>query len=60
MPECKIVGVDPHGSILAEPESLNGPIGVYMVEGIGYDFVPRVCFRESVDTWYKSSDAESF
>jgi cystathionine beta-synthase len=42
-PEVVILGVDPRGSILARPESLNvlekGESGFYRVEGIGYDFV---------------------
>lgn len=38
-PSIKVVGVDPLGSILAQPESLNGSIDSYQVEGIGYDFV---------------------
>jgi cystathionine beta-synthase len=45
-----VVGVDPVGSILAQPESLNVPGGLYQVEGIGYDFIPTsldrsVCWR---------------
>jgi cystathionine beta-synthase len=39
---CKVVGVDPHGSILAQPESLNTSTTQYQVEGIGYDFVPGI------------------
>jgi len=36
--ECIIVGVDPNGSILAQPESLNTSTNgnPYVVEGIGY------------------------
>ena len=34
------MGVDPIGSILAQPESLNVAGGLYQVEGIGYDFIP--------------------
>lgn len=60
LPNCKIVGVDPVGSILAQPDSLNGPISSYKVEGIGYDFIPAVLEREYVDKWLKSSDRESF
>ena len=30
-PDCIIVGVDPHGSILAQPESLNTAEGSYKV-----------------------------
>jgi cystathionine beta-synthase len=41
-PDCQIVGVDPHGSILAEPAHLNTKEGSYDVEGIGYDFIPTV------------------
>ena len=41
---CKIVGVDPEGSILARPVHMNetSPGGSYEVEGIGYDFIPTV------------------
>ncbi|ETO23453.1 cystathionine beta-synthase, partial [Reticulomyxa filosa] len=61
LPNCEIVGVDPHGSILAEPATLN-PEGIhsYQVEGIGYDFIPKVLKRELVDTWVKTHDKESF
>eukprot|EP00298_Acanthocystis_sp_HF-20_P018114 c21901_g3_i2.p1 GENE.c21901_g3_i2~~c21901_g3_i2.p1 ORF type:complete len:515 (+),score=266.05 c21901_g3_i2:28-1545(+) len=59
-PNCKIVGVDPHGSILALPESLNGQISSYFVEGIGYDFIPNVCDRNAADVWIKSNDKDSF
>jgi cystathionine beta-synthase len=60
LPNVRIVGVDPVGSILAQPESLNGPIASYKVEGIGYDFIPTVLDRQLVDDWVKTSDAESF
>lgn len=63
LPNVKIVGVDPHGSILAQPESLNeSGVGSYKVEGIGYDFIPAVLDRspELVDMWVKSDDKESF
>lgn len=59
-PNCKIVGVDPHGSILALPNSLNGEISSYKVEGIGYDFIPKVLDRGLVDEWVKTDDKESF
>jgi cystathionine beta-synthase len=32
----------------------------YKVEGIGYDFIPRVLDRQYTDKWYKSYDKESF
>ena len=60
-PNIIIVGVDPHGSILAEPESLNElNVGTYKVEGIGYDFIPKVLDRSMVDQWIKTEDRESF
>ncbi|KAI8775363.1 cystathionine beta-synthase-like isoform X1 [Biomphalaria glabrata] len=60
-PDCKVVGIDPVGSILAQPETLNrSDISFYEVEGIGYDFIPTVLSRELVDKWYKSVDKESF
>ena len=55
----KVVGVDPVGSILALPGELNGPIGSYKVEGIGYDFIPKVLDRKIVDEWIKSNDTDS-
>ncbi|XP_074670554.1 cystathionine beta-synthase-like protein isoform X3 [Strix aluco] len=60
-PGCKIIGVDPEGSILAAPDELNKTDKtMYEVEGIGYDFVPTVLDRSTVDQWYKSNDEESF
>ena len=63
--------MDPHGSILAVPESLNTSHSQYQVEGIGYDFVPGtldspislipdVLNRSLVETWIKTGDQESF
>jgi cystathionine beta-synthase len=52
----KIVGVDPVGSILAGP----APIASYKVEGIGYDFIPKVLDRSLVDEWVKTEDRQSF
>jgi len=60
VPHCKIVGVDPEGSILALPEKLNTKECGYEVEGIGYDFIPEVLEREFVDVWYKCNDKDSF
>ncbi|XP_036898942.1 cystathionine beta-synthase-like protein isoform X1 [Sturnira hondurensis] len=60
-PGCKIIGVDPEGSILAEPEELNRTeLTAYEVEGIGYDFIPTVLDRSVVDKWFKCNDEESF
>jgi cystathionine beta-synthase len=60
LPNVKIIGVDPVGSILALPESLNSEISSYKVEGIGYDFIPIVLDRPIIDGWIKSVDQESF
>src|SRR5512146_409174 len=56
LPKCKIIGVDPEGSILAGP----GEIRSYKVEGIGYDFIPKVLDRSLVDRWVKTNDRDSF
>jgi len=61
IPGIKCIGIDPVGSIIAQPEELNTEIDKpYKVEGIGYDFVPNVCVRDFVDSWIKSDDTESF
>lgn len=56
-----VVGVDPEGSILAEPDFLNDKhrLESYQVEGIGYDFIPDVLDRSLVDIWLKSNDTDS-
>ncbi|KAL0477439.1 cystathionine beta-synthase [Acrasis kona] len=58
LPNLIVVGVDPEGSLLADPE--NDKVGTYEVEGIGYDFVPDVLDRGLVDQWVKSNDKDSF
>ncbi|CAG8622286.1 11800_t:CDS:2 [Ambispora leptoticha] len=60
VPNVKIVGVDPVGSLLADPENPNQEIVSYKVEGIGYDFVPDTLDRSSVDQWIKTVDKDSF
>ncbi|XP_063161360.1 cystathionine beta-synthase-like [Candoia aspera] len=62
-PACRIVGVDPEGSIVALPSSLNAVSAedtTMEVEGIGHDFIPTVLDRSVIDQWYKSNDKESF
>lgn len=54
------MGVDPVGSILADPDEVNPPNTPYKVEGIGYDFLPEVMNRSLVDIWVKTKDHESF
>ena len=60
-PAVIVVGVDPKGSILAEPDALNDErrLESYAVEGIGYDFVPTVLDRALVDEWVKTEDLAS-
>jgi cystathionine beta-synthase len=62
IPGCKVIAVDPVGSILAVPASLNTNIGEpNQVEGIGYDFIPTVLDQEGgPDHWVKAEDAEAF
>ena len=60
-PDCIVVGVDPEGSILAQPEELNKTdVTGYEVEGTGYDFIPTVLDRSVVDIWKKTNDKDSF
>ena len=56
LPNIKIIGVDPHGSILAGP----GDIFTYDVEGIGYDFIPDVLDNSLVNQYVKVNDEDSF
>lgn len=60
-PNLIVIGVDPIGSILAQPTNLNDykKLEPYAVEGIGYDFIPDVLDRSLIDKWYKSSDTDS-
>ena len=61
VPSCKVIAVDPVGSILAQPDSLNDfkRLQGYQVEGIGYDFIPTVLDRTVVDEWIKIDDPEA-
>lgn len=59
--DCAIVGVDPYGSILAQPPTLNETdITGYQVEGTGYDFIPSVLDRTIINKWVKTKDHDSF
>jgi cysteine synthase len=59
MPACvKVIGVDPVGSVLADPEHLKP--GPYAVEGIGYDFVPKNLDRTRVHAWERVTDRDAF
>lgn len=62
-PNIKIIAIDPLGSILATDEELNklpAAEGGQIVEGIGYDFIPRVLDRSCTDEWMKAPDQETF
>jgi len=55
-PRIAIVGVDPYGSILGGGTEVFS----YHVEGIGYDFFPKVLDNSLVDEYIKTGDKESF
>ena len=52
----KIIGVDPYGSILGGGKE----ISPYLVEGIGYDFIPPVLDNKLIDHYIKINDEDSF
>ena len=56
IPNIKIVGADPVGSILGGGDEISS----YLVEGIGYDFIPEVLDNSIVDQYIKTHDEESF
>ena len=56
IPDIKIIGADPIGSILGGGTEVKP----YLVEGIGYDFFPDVLDNSIVDKYVKTKDEESF
>lgn len=56
IPSIQIIGVDPYGSILGGGTDVHP----YLVEGIGYDFIPDVLDNSVVDEYIKIHDKESF
>lgn len=43
LPSCQVIGVDPEGSIMALPDSINQTsTNFWEVEGIGHDWLPDV------------------
>lgn len=61
LPLCKIVALDPHGSILADHFEKSKPgVEFYEVEGIGYDFIPSVLNVNTAGSWLRTDDTESF
>lgn len=62
IPNLKVIGVDPYGSLLSHPDKpippeYNKP---YLIEGLGYDFVPLALDYSVIDDWIKVGDKESF
>jgi len=55
-PRVQIIGVDPYGSILGGGTEIKS----YLVEGIGYDFIPDVLDNSLVDRYIKINDRDSF
>ncbi len=55
IPSCKIIGVDPVGSILGGGTEVK----TYKVEGIGYDFFPDVLDNSLIDQYVKTEDGPS-
>ncbi|MBV9576263.1 MAG: pyridoxal-phosphate dependent enzyme, partial [Gammaproteobacteria bacterium] len=56
IPSIQIIGVDPYGSILGGGTEVHP----YLVEGIGYDFIPSVLDNSLVDEYVKVNDKNSF
>jgi cysteine synthase len=56
MPGITVVGADPEGSILGGGNEVSS----YLVEGIGYDFFPKVLDNSLVDRYIKTNDKDSF
>jgi len=55
-PKIKIIGVDPIGSILGGGTHTEP----YLVEGIGYDFFPKVLDNSLIDQYIKLRDKDAF
>lgn len=55
-PSIQIIGVDPYGSILGG----GAEVKPYAVEGIGYDFFPKVLDNTLIDRYVKIHDKEAF
>ena len=56
LPNIKIIGADPDGSILGGGTEVHP----YLVEGIGYDFIPHVLDNNLIDQYVKVNDRNSF
>jgi cysteine synthase len=56
IPDIKVIGVEPYGSILGGATETHP----YLVEGIGYDFIPEVLDNAVVDEYIVVQDENSF
>ncbi|MFT3742391.1 MAG: pyridoxal-phosphate dependent enzyme [Gammaproteobacteria bacterium] len=56
LPNIQVIGVDPIGSILGGGTEIKS----YLVEGIGYDFIPKVLDNSLIDRYIKINDKDSF
>jgi len=55
-PSIQIIGADPYGSILGGGTEVHP----YLVEGIGYDFIPEILDNSLVNEYVKVNDENSF
>lgn len=55
-PTITVIGVDPIGSVLGGGTEIKS----YLVEGIGYDFIPAVLDNSLIDQYIKINDQDSF
>ena len=60
IPTCKLIGVDPVGSVLAKPDDPNYVPKMYKAEGLGQGIVPKILTRDIIDDWVQADDDESF
>lgn len=62
MPQCEMVLADPNGSALAHYVQTGklGPVGSWLVEGIGEDFLPPIVDLSRVKRAFTIDDAEAF
>jgi len=55
-PKIRIIGADPYGSILGGGDEAYP----FLVEGIGYDFIPEILDNSLVDEYVKVTDQDTF
>lgn len=55
-PKIRIIGADPYGSILGGGDE----VYPFLVEGIGYDFIPEILDNSLVDEYVKVTDKDTF